>query len=343
VAFSGDKTWSVTRDDVISAALRKIAVYDAADGIPAQELTNAATALNALIKEWAGEGLAIWLRQKTILILNYGQPYYWLGPNPTNDTTNRIWHKAYADTEHKENTITADLAAAATVVSVTDANWIDANRKSANKPAASDQIGIRLDDSTMWWTTASAVGVSNQITLTSGIPAGRTAASGSRIYSFLVKTSRPVRCLQAIRSNTDGIDNEIQLIGRNDYERLTQKTSSGEPNQVCFESFITQQTSNALHSVVRVWPAKHSTSVDKIILITEHYPDDLDNPTENPQFPAEWSNALIWGLAEELSFEYGVDPSTRAQISNKAAQKKAMMFASSDIENAPVSFGVEAQ
>ena len=59
MAFSGDKTWGVTRDDVILAALRKTGEYDSADGPSTAEKTDAALALNTLVKEWAAEGIGI--------------------------------------------------------------------------------------------------------------------------------------------------------------------------------------------------------------------------------------------------------------------------------------------
>jgi hypothetical protein len=138
-----------------------------------------------------------------------------------------------------------------------------------------------------------------------------------------------------IRSDINGTDNEIQQIGRNDYERLSQKIGSGDPTQVCFEPFITEQTGSALHSRLSVWPVKNSTSVDKLILITEHYPDDLDASGNNPQFPAEWGNALIWNLALELAPEYAVTGREQAILERRAMMKKAALFGQEQ-ENASV-------
>jgi hypothetical protein len=61
MAFSGSKNFSVSRNDIITLALRKIGVADAADGPAAVEITAAALTLNTLVKEWTGEGLGLWL------------------------------------------------------------------------------------------------------------------------------------------------------------------------------------------------------------------------------------------------------------------------------------------
>jgi hypothetical protein len=333
VAFSGDKTFSVTRDDLINAALRKLSAYDSAAGAAAYELTDAAFTLNAILKEWAAEGLAIWLRQKTVVFLNRGQPYYWLGPNPANDATNRIYHQACESSLFKEATILATEAAGQTILSIGDTAWLDINQQTATKPAAG-QIGIRLDDLTIHWTTVSGVGV-DTVTVAGALPS--QASTGAKVYAFTTRTSRPIRVLQALRRDTSGIDTSVGLIGRNDYEALSSKFSSGEPLQVCFEPMVQEQTSSALHSRIQVWPVDNSLSCDLLLLLTEHYPDDLDASSNNPQFPAEWANAIIWNLASELAPEYGVSDRERAQLDRQAMMKKAVLF-SLETENASVSF-----
>ena len=67
MAFSGSKNWSesITRDDIIKSAFRKIGVYDSADGVPAAELSDAALSLNALVKEWNQQG-QLWLRNRCV-------------------------------------------------------------------------------------------------------------------------------------------------------------------------------------------------------------------------------------------------------------------------------------
>jgi len=333
MAFSGDKTWGLTRDDIIAAALRKCGAYDSANGATATEIADAATSLNAIIKEWSAEGLGIWLRQKTIVFLNRGQPYYWLGPNPTNSATNRIYHQACADSVYKEAPLSADLAGGATILTIADTAWLDANRQTATKPTATGppQIGIRLDDLTIHWTTIAAVGT-DTVTISAGLPAA--ASAGAMVYSFLTRTSRPIRCLLAYRTSTDGIDNEVTLIGRTAYEQLSSKYASGEPTQVSFEATITEQTSSALHSMLHVWPVQNSISCDRLGLLTEHYADDMDAAGNNPQFPAEYANALIWNLAAEMADEYDVPPVKLAGIVRRAEVKKANVIAASDMENA---------
>lgn len=342
MAFSGDKTWSLTRDDIIAAALRKCGAYDSANGATSAEITDAATTLNAIMKEWSVEGLGIWLRQRTILFLNRGQPYYWLGPNPTNDATNRIFHQACADGVYKEATLSVDEAGGATVLDIGDTAWLDVNRQTATKPTTTGppQIGIRLDDLSIHWTTIAAVGL-NAVTITDMLPG--TASAGAMVYSFTTRTARPIRCLAAYRTDINGLDTAISLIGRVSYEQLSNKLADGEPTQLAFEAAITERTSSALHARCNVWPARNSSNCDRISLITEHYADDLDASGNNPQFPVEYANALIWNLAAEMGDEYEVPPVKLARIQRRADEKKYNVIAAADMENASLQLQPESR
>lgn len=46
---------------------------------------------------------------------------------------------------------------------------------------------------------------------------------------------------------------------------------------------------------------------------------DFDTAPDNPDFPVQWNQALIWGLADELSFDYGIPDAEKSKISKKAA------------------------
>lgn len=328
MAFSGDKTWGVTRDDIVKAALRKIGSYDAANTPATDEISDAAVALNALVKEWTGQGLGLWLRQRTLLILNPGFQRYSLGPSGTTGTTDNF--HAFADTLLKANTIASDEAAAETVLSIEDDDWVDFQGQTITKPTTGN-IGIRLDDGSIHWTTIAGVGT-DTVTLTAALPSA--ASSGRQVYAYATRTSRPVRVVAAYREDTSGNASEVRLLGRTEYEQLSRKGASGEPLCIHFDP---QLTDAKLH----VWPASNSLSTDKLVLVTEHYSDDLDSASNNPQFPAEWANALIWNLAAELAFEYGKPADLRVQLLQIAGQKKTILFETADVENAAVTFAPE--
>ena len=57
---SGTYAFTVSRDDVINAALRTLGAYGAQDTVPVADITNCAQALNILVKTWVMKGMPLW-------------------------------------------------------------------------------------------------------------------------------------------------------------------------------------------------------------------------------------------------------------------------------------------
>lgn len=72
-------TYSITRDQVISLALRKLGVLEIGDTPDAATVANANMSLNLLIKQMSTEGLKIWKTSELIIPLIANQTSYILG------------------------------------------------------------------------------------------------------------------------------------------------------------------------------------------------------------------------------------------------------------------------
>jgi len=84
MASSGTYSFSMTRDDVIGAALRTLGAFGSQDTIPAADITNCAQALNILVKSWPLKGLPLWCVLEVTVPCVVGQGTYTLGPaNPS--------------------------------------------------------------------------------------------------------------------------------------------------------------------------------------------------------------------------------------------------------------------
>jgi len=71
--------YSITRDQVISLALRKLGVLEIGDTPDANTIANANLSLNLLIKQMSTEGLKIWKTSELIIPLIQNQTSYILG------------------------------------------------------------------------------------------------------------------------------------------------------------------------------------------------------------------------------------------------------------------------
>jgi len=72
-------TYTVSRDQIISLALRKLGVLEIGDVPDAETINNAAMSLNLLIKQLSTEGLKLWKNSELIIPLITNQTTYILG------------------------------------------------------------------------------------------------------------------------------------------------------------------------------------------------------------------------------------------------------------------------
>ena len=81
MAFSGTTTFSMTRDELINAALIKVRAIDAESDSPEPYQTqNAASALNRIIKRLATQGTLLWAEEEVVVDLAKGKASYTIGP-----------------------------------------------------------------------------------------------------------------------------------------------------------------------------------------------------------------------------------------------------------------------
>jgi len=305
MAVSGSKNFVVTRSDIINAALRKVGGYDPSESPAAEETADASMALNLLVKEISTEIDIPW-RETVTLFLQPATRSYTIGL--TGD---------HATTSYDETTLSADAATSATTITLTSTTGL----------TAADYIGIKLNDGTIHWTT-----IVNATTTTIATGLASAASSGNAVYAYTTKAYRPQRIVYAYRRDSSGIDTEVTLIGEAAYHSLSNKGADGPVTQAFYKQTMTNGT-------IYVWPDNTSGN-DKLILVGQNLADDFDSSGDNPQFPVEWSNVLVWKLALELAPEYEISGQKFKEIKAMAEEKYWTML-SNDVENASVIFGRE--
>ena len=151
-----------------------------------------------------------------------------------------------------------------------------------------------------------------------------------------VNIPKPLKIYQALlHDTTDEID--IPLIGKSqeEYQRLSQKESSGQPVHYYFENL--RDFGN-----LYVYPTPDSTTAaDKTIQIIYQAPlADFDTASDEPDVPQEGIRALKWVLASELCMEYGV-PENRIKVIMTNAELRKIEFFNSIYENTSLFFKVD--
>ena len=76
MATSGTTAYSTNRDDIIKRALRLIGAISQGETPTVLQVSEAATALNSLVKAWAADGMPLWAITERTLPLVSGQAVY---------------------------------------------------------------------------------------------------------------------------------------------------------------------------------------------------------------------------------------------------------------------------
>lgn len=309
MAVSGSKNFSITRTDIIESALRKLGAYDIGESPSSDETDAASMALNLMVKAWAAKDVGLWLNEEVTLFLQKDTQSYTLGTSGD----------AEATLSYVETTLSAAEASGQTVLSVTS---------SAGMTAA-DRVGIKMDDGSTHWTTIVSVDSAVQITITTATD--DDAASGNRVYAYTTKAQRPQKLKFAYRRDSSDLDTTVDLIGENEYHNLSNKGADGPVTQIWYKPILDT-------GKLYVWPV--DGDCDKLILGSRVLPDDFDASSDNPQFPIEWGEALVYGLSDRMAPEYGLSERERRMIKLEAEFKLEEML-DYNVENADVVFALE--
>lgn len=300
MATSGSVNFSMNRDEIINAALRKISAVGEGQTATASMITDAAQELNRMVKAWMNQGAHLWTYQDLIVFMTVGQESYNIGS--TGDKATSV----YVKTE-----LSADAASGASQITVDSAVGI----------TTGDKVGVVLDDGSLHWTTGTVSG--STITLADNLTAA--ASTDNHVYAYTNIASRPLRISFARMKINDGNEIPMAKVSQAEYMSIPNKKNQGTPTQFFYDKRLT-------NGKIYLWPAPSSVN-DTFHARGEFLIEDFDSVTDEAYFPVEWLNALVYNLAVGLSFEYGaLEDETYLKLKDKADYElnQALAFDSDD-------------
>lgn len=151
---------------------------------------------------------------------------------------------------------------------------------------------------------------------------------GSGLLSPHINDIAPLKILQAW-TRVNSLDTPILIITRHEYNMLGAKSTPGAPTQF-FYNPPGEIESTEPFGTLYAYPTPNADTVSRCV----HYFTgvrpyaDFDSDIDVPDFPQYWNNAVKWGLADQLSYEYGVGLDERSRIERKADKhkEKAMSY-----------------
>jgi len=285
MSTSGTYAFTVTRDDIIREAMLNIGKLDAYGTIDAQETTDCSRKLNMLVKQWMGRydfapGLKIWTRQRADLFLSSTKYRYNLGPSGDN------WAAGVtkvSGANYATQTLASYAAAAATTLTFSStANF-----------TVGDYVVVQLASGDTFSTTVSTIS-SPSITIATALPSAATA--GNYVWNYTTKGQRPLEIVTAILRDITQNDTPLDMMTVQTYEQLPTKTASSyvsDPTAIYYEAQI---TNGQLY--LDVGGAQDVTKTIHIVYLRPI--QDFNAALDNPEYPAEWFNALCWGLSKQI-------------------------------------------
>lgn len=315
MAISGSSDYSVNRDEIISHAYRILGSLRAGGTPSADDVTDANVALNIMIKAWQAYGLQLWVIKQATVIPVKGQLIYSLGSAATDDHISLDMNK----TEMRIVGVTSD-----TIIEVDTTVGM----------VVADNIGIVLDDGTTHWTTIASITDSDTVVITTGLPSA--ASITNHIYWYTTKIVRPNELLELYRRNYDDVvDVPLIRLSRTDFFTLSDKNTEGTPVNFYYDPQLTS-------TQLQVWPtAGDIFSGNSVFIANIKKPfDDLDSATDDFEFPQEWYEAIVYGLAERLAPMIGY-PIPDRQLLKSEAREYLDLALSFDHEQTDVTFVID--
>jgi hypothetical protein len=307
-----------TRDSIILRALRICSVV-ADSELPTPSMTaNAAEAFNALVKQWDSMGIHLWTMSEGVVFIQPNQYQYsldvFLPPSQNADRTAQNW---------RLNTLATSMGIGATSVVVH--TWTDYGLSDIQ---VADELGIVTNNGRVSWGTVATV---SPLTITPGLP--DPAQPGAYIFLLRKRLEQPLRIVSARRFIlSNHIETPLLPLSRLDYREMPNKETQGTITSYFYDPQL-------FTGYVSFWPAPQDVSALARITYYRRM-QDLTSPTDVPDLPQEWANALTWNLAKEIAPEYDVPIQKYSGIIIPRAAETLDMVQGFDKEPESVYFGV---
>lgn len=308
MATSGSVNFSMTRDEIISDALNALGVLGTGQSIEPDDLTKCNRALNRLIKWFENYALHVWKRSEFTLFLQQDQSEYQLGGSSSDHATESF----------DQTALSGDEASGQTVLS------IDSNSGMTN----GDYIGIVLDDGSTHWTTIVS-STSTTVTITDAL--ADDASSDNIVFSYTSKINKPLDVYD-VRRRLLIDDTDCRMKKFDSYEQyqgIPTKSDSGTPYQWTYARL-------SPHGILYVWQPPEDASY--ILKVTYAKPiEDFDAASDTPDFPQEWYDVLVYGLAVRVAGMFGRTGTQQYQDCKSIYSDALVTALSFDVENGHVS------
>lgn len=271
---SGSTNFSLNRDEIIQQSLVLLGVYGQGDTISQNDYDFCAKNLNMMVKAWEAQGVHLWTYQEGAIFLSEGQEVYSINSGASDIAGDDV--------------IFTTLSADASGTSIT----VESN---ANMNIA-DNIGIKLDDNTIQWTTISSLSSTDTVNLNASLTGD--ASENNNVFVFTNRIDRPLEITSARYKYANGTERPIKKLGRDKFMKIPNKDAIGPSNQF----YYSPKVSSALFYT---WPTCDDVG-DCIKISYIRRIQDFDSSSDTPDMPQEWYEPIVYNLCIRNAPSYGI-------------------------------------
>lgn len=182
---------------------------------------------------------------------------------------------------------------------------------------------IGLGDTPSDTDAAKTLSVLNQMIKTWGTSGGlwiKTEAVLTLIAATASYSLPLARRVLSVRRRVSNIDTPVYLMSREEYQDYPSKTATGYPFQAFFDA---QRATRTLY-VINV-PDTATAASTTLPYTYERVIEDADALDNDPDFPQEWMEALIYGLAARLIVPFRIQ-FTNAPLAQEVKERAATLY-----------------
>lgn len=155
-----------------------------------------------------------------------------------------------------------------------------------------------------------------------------TVVDGTATYNIgigeTLDTPQPLKVIQAYRTELNSSNVPLNIYTKYNYNLLPLNNNSGVPVNLYYQPLSTT-------GIIKLWPTP-SDDTTTITIVYQRPFEDMTSSTDNLDFPAYWTEAVIYGLAWRLAPEYSVPLPDRQMIASEAKlfKDEALSFGSEE-------------
>ena len=292
MATSGSINWGMTGYEIVQAAVGICTNRASEIPLTSNEISDGLADLNRMTKHWQTK-FHLWKRKEGVLFLRSGVAEYSVGGSSPD--------KACLLSDFVNTTITTAAVTGATTLVVSSTTGM----------TAADNIGIQLDDGTRQWTTIVSVDSATGLTITAALT--DDVAVGKTVFVYTTAIERPLQVTSMRRRLiTNNTEVELKHWARQEYFAQSNKNSQGTPTAYFYAPRLNE-------GLFYIWQTP--STVNQVLYFTFNATiEDFDTSSNNPDFPQEWLDPLVYNLAARIGYQYQTPLPKMQLIEAKAAQ-----------------------